>query len=95
MHHWYAVGKVERRIMAFVPKLIAVAALLVTPGLALYGYYNAGSSPDAWALRGSQSSGGGGGEIHAAPDPIAGAGLPILIVAGGYWIVRRLRRKAN
>ena len=80
--------------MAFLLKLVALAALLVTPGLALYGYYNAGSSPDAWVLRGSPS-GGGGAEIHAAPGPIAGAGLPILIVAGGYWIARRLRRKAN
>jgi hypothetical protein len=29
-----------------------------------------------------------------APGPLAGAGLPVLVIAGGaYWVVRRLRRK--
>jgi len=36
------------------------------------------------------------GQTRAAPGPIAGAGLPVLIIAGGvYWVVRRYRRKAN
>jgi hypothetical protein len=30
--------------------------------------------------------------IHAAPGPIAGASLPILVAgAGVYWLVRRYR----
>jgi hypothetical protein len=36
-----------------------------------------------------------GHHFHAAPGPIAGAGLPVLAVGYGvYWLVRR-RRKAN
>jgi hypothetical protein len=38
---------------------------------------------------------GHGGYTHAAPGPIAGAGLPVLAVGYGvYWLVRR-RRKAQ
>lgn len=30
---------------------------------------------------------------RAAPGPIAGAGLPILLVAGGYLMLRRYRKR--
>jgi hypothetical protein len=31
-----------------------------------------------------------------APGPLVGAGLPVLVIAGGaYWVVRRLRRKRS
>jgi hypothetical protein len=34
--------------------------------------------------------------FHGAPGPIAGAGLPILSIGGGiYLLVRRLRRKRS
>jgi hypothetical protein len=37
-----------------------------------------------------------GREVHGAPGPIAGAGLPILAVGYGvYWVVRRYRRKSS
>jgi hypothetical protein len=40
-------------------------------------------------------SGGSGDNVHGAPGPIAGAGLPILAVGYGvYWLIRR-RRKAQ
>jgi hypothetical protein len=36
------------------------------------------------------------GGYHAAPGPIAGAGLPFLAVGFGvYWLVRRSRRKPD
>jgi hypothetical protein len=45
------------------------------------------SGPASW---------GGGGTVHGAPGPIAGAGLPILAVGfGAYWLVRRYRRKPD
>jgi hypothetical protein len=35
-----------------------------------------------------------GGDVSAAPGPIAGGGLPILCLDyGAYWLVRRYRRK--
>lgn len=36
--------------------------------------------------------GGGGGSSKGAPGPIAGAGLPFLLLAGGYALVRRYRK---
>jgi hypothetical protein len=31
---------------------------------------------------------------HPAPGPLIGAGLPVVVLAGGaYWFVRRLRRR--
>ena len=44
-----------------------------------------------------QSPGSSSGGFHGAPGPIAGAGLPALLVAGGgiYWLVRRRKRSAS
>ena len=44
---------------------------------------------------GSASPGGPGPEpvVQAAPGPIAGAGLPVMAVVGGYWAYRRFRRR--
>jgi len=46
---------------------------------------------------GHSDKGGGGGGGHGgskgAPGPIAGAGLPILLAAGGYAWVRRYRNR--
>jgi hypothetical protein len=40
-----------------------------------------------------QSPGGG---YHGAPAPVAGAGLPLVVLAGGgYWAYRRFRKKAD
>jgi hypothetical protein len=37
-----------------------------------------------------------GHHVHAAPGPIAGAGLPVLALGYGiYWLVKRRRRKAE
>lgn len=39
------------------------------------------------------SGGGGGGGNVGAPGPTAGAGLPFLLVAGGYALLRRRRAR--
>jgi hypothetical protein len=50
------------------------------------------SSHDDWGWGGNNQGGG----YHAAPGPVAGAGLPFLAVGYGvYWLVRRGRRKAE
>lgn len=40
------------------------------------------------------SGGGGGGGNVGAPGPTAGAGLPFLLLAGGYALLRRRRSRA-
>jgi hypothetical protein len=33
---------------------------------------------------------------YGAPGPLLGAGVPVLVVAGGiYWVARRFRRKSD
>ena len=34
--------------------------------------------------------------IQGAPGPLLGAGVPVLVIAGGvYWVARRFRRKSD
>jgi hypothetical protein len=55
------------------------------------------------AISGSYAlAGGRGGHHHGGhhggkgvPGPIAGAGLPFLLIAGGYALVRRRRNRAE
>ncbi len=45
---------------------------------------------------GHRGKGGGGGPPSrnvGAPGPVAGAGLPFLLLAGGYVLVRRYRNR--
>ena len=46
--------------------------------------------------KGNQGNGNGngnGGNVRGAPGPLAGAGLPFLLIGGGiYWIVRRRKK---
>jgi len=56
--------------------------------------YNAAISPDNFMYQG----GGKWADLghHAAPGPVIGAGLPVLLMmGGGYWIARRFRRKPD
>ncbi len=56
--------------------------------------YNGAISPDSWMYIG----GGQWQDVgpHAAPGPVIGAGLPVLLlIGGGYWIARRFRRQAR
>jgi hypothetical protein len=73
--------------------LLAIIGLVGVP--AGYVVYDAVRSPDNWAHEGRKPSNRTDAGYHAAPAPIAGAGLPALgIVAGLFWVVRR-RRKAE
>jgi hypothetical protein len=72
--------------------LAALFALVAVP--AGYVLYNATFSPDNWAHEGGRTSTRTDAGYHAAPGPIAGAGLPGLAVGlGVYWLVKRRRRK--
>ena len=81
--------------MSFLLKLVLLAVALATPGLAVgYVYYNAALSPDNWVYQGSGQWLDGG--LHAAPSPIAGAGLPVVAIGfGAYWLIRRYGRRPN
>jgi hypothetical protein len=40
-----------------------------------------------------QNQGGNGGNYRGAPGPVAGAGLPVLLIGGGiFWLVWRRKR---
>ena len=73
-------------------KRIGLAALFMVAALALPASADKGGNGN-----GNNGNGNGnGGSNRGAPGPIAGAGLPILLVAGGYALVRRYRnRKAE
>jgi len=80
--------------MSFALKLALLAVALTLPPIG-YVFYNAALSPDNWVYQGAIDKWNDGG-VHAAPGPLMGAGLPVfLIVGGGYWVVRRFRRKPN
>jgi hypothetical protein len=55
-----------------------------------------GASADNGNHFGQDKNGNNGnhyGEVRGAPGPIAGAGVPVFLVAAGvYWLVRRKRR---
>ena len=65
-------------------KFVLAFALIASPALAKE-HENPGNG----------NGNGGGRDVHGAPGPIAGAGLPVLAIGYGvYWLVKR-RRKAN
>jgi hypothetical protein len=64
------------------------------------GVLFASLSPSAMACNGGGNCENAPGHnkesLAAAPGPIAGAGLPVLAVAGaGYWAYRRFRRRRS
>jgi hypothetical protein len=72
--------------MRFQSRTLLAAALLVAV---------AASPVIAWAAPCPFCGGGGGGGlgISSVPGPIAGAGLGYLVLAGGYYVVRRWRKQ--
>jgi hypothetical protein len=73
------------------PSLVAAAALLcLANAVPVFAQGNSGNAP-AWGAGGIPNKPGGG---HGAPGPLAGAGLPFLVVAaaaGAYKLIRRRR----
>jgi hypothetical protein len=79
--------------MSFLHKLILLLLGVTSVPLG-YAFYLAAFSSHDWVYQGGGQWADGG--VHAAPGPLVGAGLPVLIVAAaGYWVVRRYQRKAN
>jgi hypothetical protein len=73
----------EKAMLRQTAVIAAIMVMLSLPALAQI---------DATAAK----SGGGGKGGKGAPLTLVGAGLPMLVlVGGGYLIVRRLRRKAD
>jgi hypothetical protein len=68
----------------------AVCAVTSVPALAAGKAYDRGSGGGGY-----HHGGGGGGGNKGAPGPIAGAGLPFLLLAGGYALMRRYRGQAQ
>ena len=73
--------------------LLALVGVPVTVGTVLYSGI---VSPDNWIYEGGSQfspSDYKNGGAHAAPGPIAGAGLPFIAVGYGvYWLIKRKRR---
>jgi hypothetical protein len=73
--------------------LIAVALTGVPAG---YTFYQAYLSPDNWVYEGSSLDNWKDGGIHGAPGPIMGAGLPVIAIGfGAFLLFRRYRRKPD
>jgi len=60
-----------------------------------YVFYSAVVSPNDWVYQGAGNwtDGGVHGGYRGAPGPLMGAGLPLIVVAGGVWLYRRSRQK--
>jgi hypothetical protein len=74
---------------------IVAMTILTTPafGMGWLGWLLNDDPPQQHHQSGGDHQGNG---YHAAPGPLAGAGLPFLAVGFGvYWLVRRARRKPN
>ena len=66
----------------------AFCVLTALPALAEKGGNGRGN-----ALGHSKGGGNAFGHSKGTPGPIAGAGLPVLVAAGGYALYRRRRNK--
>jgi hypothetical protein len=89
---WEDLRLKEEQKMTLAVKLW-LALLLVVGGVSVGTVaFNAAISPDNWMYQGGAQWKDIG--PHAAPGPVIGAGLPVLLlIGGGYWVARRFRRK--
>ena len=77
-------------------KFAEIAALFALVGAVVFGIPNlakAGQNGQGGNGQGGNGQGGNGQGVHGAPAPIAGAGLPMLVVGYGvYWLIMRRRK---
>jgi len=78
---------------------VAVGGVALAAAVAAAVIVGQGGQLDQVGQSGQQGqqgqSGGGGGTTKGAPGPVAGAGLPVLLIAGGYALVRRYRNRSK
>lgn len=72
--------------------LIGIALLGAPAG---YVFYQAALSPDNWVYQGGSPSNWKDAGFHAAPGPVAGAGLPFIAVGYGTYLLIKRRRRQN
>lgn len=75
--------------MSHVKLLASAGLLLFFAASSAFAAQPADRNPDKPGL--GWGSGGSNGQMVGAPGPIAGAGLPLLAVAGAYFWVRNRR----
>jgi len=73
-------------------KIILVAVALAGAPVG-YVFYESAVSPYDWVYRGGNAGNWANAGYHGAPGPVLGAGLPVLLAAGGVWLYRRRRNK--
>jgi hypothetical protein len=74
------------RFLSLKGALAGLAGLgIATAGYVSYG----GDGPNNWTDNGSSAP----GVVRGAPGPVAGAGLPIALIAVGYGVYRLVRRR--
>lgn len=74
--------------------LIAATAACAMGSLSAIAAPGGNPGPPSWA-GGPGGNPSAPGQNKGAPGPLAGAGLPFLIVAGGYAWIKRRRNRAH
>ena len=81
--------------MSLYLKLILVVIALTGVPVG-YVFYQAALSPDNWIYEGANPGNWKDGGLHGAPGPIAGAGIPVIAIGyGAFLLFRRYRRKQD
>jgi len=73
------------------PLLALILGIVAAAGAPIgYVFYESAFSASAWQYLGDSKW------IAAAPGPVAGAGLPVILLAvSAYWVVRKVRKSAR